>query len=462
MSSRAGGAQAFTHWVNSVLGARGLKLNALDTDLRDGTLLANFLELLTRKKIQHTKRPAVKIQEIENLSICVNYIQKDVGVRLVGIGAEDLHEGNVKLILGLLWSLFRRFKIQTIETEDKSSEEGLLLWIKQQTEGYEGVSILNYADSFRDGLAFTALVDKYTDGEVAHSDYLDEEPNNRLQLAFQAMEQKLNVPQLLDPEEVATGFVDERALVLYLSLVFHAFKAAEEAEKIERHKAELAGRAKSQQDELARTQEEKDALELERAELSDKSALIAKELEDKDKSVEELTEANKAFKVEVEKFREQVSQQSAQLKKMKKWLKWERENLDEMRRLKHEREARDAALDALAKQLELHNGYLTQVRDRSYAAVPDTFDDEVKPRLVEQLKKASSHDAELALVSDLLDGEAVRVRTEHKSVMRIHQEAIADASKNAKAELKKSNSSKKSSKKEKTKSDDKKEKKSKK
>lgn len=62
------------------------------------------------------------------------------------------------------------------------------------------------------------------------------------------LEQRVNVPKLLDPEEVrgercygsqtfdrgrfgcafgaqvATGFVDERALVLYLSLIFHAFK----------------------------------------------------------------------------------------------------------------------------------------------------------------------------------------------------------------------------------------------
>lgn len=45
----------------------------------------------------------------------------------------DIYEGNVKLILGLLWSLFRRFKIQTISTDNKSSEEGLLLWVKSIT-----------------------------------------------------------------------------------------------------------------------------------------------------------------------------------------------------------------------------------------------------------------------------------------------------------------------------------------
>jgi cortexillin 1/2 len=127
-----------------------MKLNDLSSDFRDGVLLANFLELLTRKKMQFTKKPSLKIQSIENLSICLKCITGDCGVRLVGIGAEgalgaatresvtlfsqlDVHEGNVKLILGMLWSLFRRFKIQTISEADKSSEEGLLLWVKGMT-----------------------------------------------------------------------------------------------------------------------------------------------------------------------------------------------------------------------------------------------------------------------------------------------------------------------------------------
>lgn len=57
-------------------------------------MLANFLELLTRKKMQFTKKPSLKIQSIENLSICLKHITGECGVRLVGIGAEGKQANN--------------------------------------------------------------------------------------------------------------------------------------------------------------------------------------------------------------------------------------------------------------------------------------------------------------------------------------------------------------------------------
>jgi hypothetical protein len=384
---------------------------------------------LTRKKFNFTKKPSLKIQEIENLSICVKYIQNDIGVRLVGIGAEDVHAGSIKLILGMLWSLFRRFKIQNIEQGDKSSEEGLLLWVKQTTAGYDGVHITNYSESFRDGLAFLALVDKYTDGDVSFDEYKDDEPENRLQFAFNAIEQRLGVPQLLDPEEVRTGFVDDRALVLYLSLVFHAFKAKEEADAIERRKAELESAAERQAGLLSRTKEDKDALALERDKLNKESAEITAALALKDKSVEELFESNKSFLEQVEKFRTQVTDHGAQLKKMRKWLEWERDGLNEMRQLAAERKRRQAAFAALETQLKLHVGYLEQMRDRTYAGIPDDFEEDVRPRLMKQFKELGRDNiaGQVGVFSDLLDAEAVRIKTERASVLRIHEKAIKEA-----------------------------------
>ena len=58
----------------------------------------------------------------------------------------------------------------------------------------------------------------------------------RLEKAFEIAEKHINIPKLLDAGEVMKGTADERSLILYTSLFFHAFSAkaqkdAHEAEK---------------------------------------------------------------------------------------------------------------------------------------------------------------------------------------------------------------------------------------
>jgi hypothetical protein len=59
-----------------------------------------------------------------------------------------LADGHTKLILGLLWSLFRRMNIENISEEGKSSEDGLLLWIQKMTADYDHVHVENFKDRY--------------------------------------------------------------------------------------------------------------------------------------------------------------------------------------------------------------------------------------------------------------------------------------------------------------------------
>ncbi|CAH2208606.1 jg27131, partial [Pararge aegeria aegeria] len=88
-------------------------------------------------------------------------------VRLESIGAEDIVDGNPRLILGLIWTIILRFQIQEIEidvdeenesSEKKSAKDALLLWCQRKTSGYHGVHIHNFTDSWRSGLGFNALI----------------------------------------------------------------------------------------------------------------------------------------------------------------------------------------------------------------------------------------------------------------------------------------------------------------
>ena len=71
----------------------------------------------------------------------------------------DIVDGNLKLILGLIWTLILRFTIQDIKyflielwvdcsEAGLSAKEGLLLWCQRKTAGYKGVHVENFTTRF--------------------------------------------------------------------------------------------------------------------------------------------------------------------------------------------------------------------------------------------------------------------------------------------------------------------------
>ena len=173
--------------------------------------------------------------------------------------------------------MYKKYRIATIKVEDKSSEEGLLLWVKKRTESYE-VPIESYRNSFRTGKAFLALCDNFAENKelIDYENTDKSDPNATLQKAFDFAEKNMGIPRLLESTEVAEGNVDERSLVLYISLYFHAFVAKEQQKGINEEKERLAQHLKGLQGNLE-----------ERAQLAEKLAAELKELQVKYQQLED-------------------------------------------------------------------------------------------------------------------------------------------------------------------------------
>lgn len=89
----------------------------------------------------------------QNVTKALQFI-KDRGVHLTNIAAEDIIDGNLKLILGLIWTLILRFTIADISEEGLSAKDGLLLWVQRKTKGYAPeVDVKDFTWSWGDGLA---------------------------------------------------------------------------------------------------------------------------------------------------------------------------------------------------------------------------------------------------------------------------------------------------------------------
>ncbi len=63
--------------------------------------------------------------------------------------SSDIFAGHRKLILGLVWSLFRGLRMTKLTSGTGASgkrglEEGLLQWVREQTAGYQGVNVTDF------------------------------------------------------------------------------------------------------------------------------------------------------------------------------------------------------------------------------------------------------------------------------------------------------------------------------
>ncbi|XP_046810522.1 dystonin isoform X31 [Lucilia cuprina] len=216
--------KTFTKWVNKHLKKANRRVEDLFEDLRDGHNLLSLLEVLSGEHLPREKGK-MRFHMIQNAQMALDFLRYKK-IKLVNIRAEDIVDGNPKLTLGLIWTIILHFQISDIVVgqEDKvSAREALLRWARRSTARYPGVRVNDFTTSWRDGLAFSALVHRNRPDLLDWRKARNDRPRERLENAFHIVEKEYGVTRLLDPEDVDTNEPDEKSLITYISSLYDVF-----------------------------------------------------------------------------------------------------------------------------------------------------------------------------------------------------------------------------------------------
>ncbi|NWZ16496.1 SPTB1 protein, partial [Agelaius phoeniceus] len=215
-------------WVNSHLARVTCRISDLYMDLRDGRVLIKLLEVLSGELLPKPTKGRMRIHCLENVDKALQFL-KEQRVHLENMGSHDIVDGNHRLVLGLIWTIILRFQIQDIivETQEgretRSARDALLLWCQMKTAGYPHVNVTNFTSSWKDGLAFNALIHRHRPELVDFQNLTKSNARHNLEHAFSVAERHLGITPLLDPEDVFTENPDEKSIITYVVAFYHYF-----------------------------------------------------------------------------------------------------------------------------------------------------------------------------------------------------------------------------------------------
>ncbi|NXX99778.1 SPTB1 protein, partial [Centropus bengalensis] len=220
--------KTFTKWVNSHLARVTCRISDLYMDLRDGRVLIKLLEVLSGERLPKPTKGRMRIHCLENVDKALQFL-KEQRVHLENMGSHDIVDGNHRLVLGLIWTIILRFQIQDIIVqtqegrETRSARDALLLWCQMKTAGYPHVNVTNFTSSWKDGLAFNALIHRHRPELVDFQNLTKSNARHNLAHAFGVAERYLGITPLLDPEDVFTENPDEKSIITYVVAFYHYF-----------------------------------------------------------------------------------------------------------------------------------------------------------------------------------------------------------------------------------------------
>ncbi|KAJ7412926.1 nesprin-2 isoform X1 [Pitangus sulphuratus] len=236
-------------------------ISDLYTDIQQGHLLLDLLEVLSGQHL----------------------------LKLINIHVADIIEGKPSIVLGLIWTIIFHFHIEELartlactynqpsldcssavdssakpsrsakksakikERWKMSATKALLLWAKEQCSLHGSISVTDFKSSWRSGLAFLAIIQTLRPGLVDLEKAKARSNKDNLKEAFRIAELELNIPRLLEPEDVDIVNPDEKSIMTYVAQFLQYSKNLPESEEDMQEKVrEAMGWLAAQEEKLAK------------------------------------------------------------------------------------------------------------------------------------------------------------------------------------------------------------------
>jgi actinin alpha len=227
-------AKVFSRWCSKQLERVGVTVEDVRTDLSDGVKLLTLLEAVGGAPIptpwhRSVQGAGVRFRALENARIAITHVRDVLKVRLVGIQPEHIVDCNAKMTLGLVWSIVHKCVADKAfpgagAAAAGTSRDALLEWVREQTAGYCGVDVGDFARSWADGLAFCTLLHKFRPDELDFAPLSAGDAKGNVGCAFDGF-RRIGAPVYLDVGDVAGCVPDEKSVWTQVAELQHFFTA---------------------------------------------------------------------------------------------------------------------------------------------------------------------------------------------------------------------------------------------
>jgi len=113
---------------------------------------------------------------------------------------------------------------------ERRGVRALQIWCQRVTASYPEVKIVDMSSSWRDGLAFAAIIHHFRPNIIDFHSLKSENILENNRLAFEVAEEQLGIPSLLDPQDMVDSEVpDKFSVITYVSQFYHLLKEEDDS-----------------------------------------------------------------------------------------------------------------------------------------------------------------------------------------------------------------------------------------